>query len=49
METTALLGTPARCVHVGDREADIYELFCAANDVGTHFVIRSAYPRLVED
>ena len=48
-ETTALLGEPGRCVHVGDREADIYELFCAAHDVGTHFVIRSAYPRLAED
>ena len=49
VETTALLGEPGRCVHVGDREADIYELFCAAHDVGTHFVIRSAYPRLAED
>ena len=47
--TTALLGEPARCVHIGDRAADIYELFCAAHDVGTHFVIRSAYPRLAED
>jgi hypothetical protein len=47
--TTALLGDSGRCVHIGDREADIYELFCAANDVGAHFVIRSAYPRLVED
>jgi hypothetical protein len=49
VETTALLGAPARCVHIGDREADIYELFCAAHDVGAHFVIRSAYPRLAED
>ena len=49
VETTALLGDPGRCVHIGDRGADIYELFCAANDVGAHFVIRSAYPRLAED
>jgi hypothetical protein len=47
--TTALLGESGRCVHIGDREADIYELFCAANDVGARFVIRSAYPRLIED
>jgi hypothetical protein len=47
--TAALLGESERCVHIGDREADIYEMFCAANDVGAHFVIRSAYPRLVED
>lgn len=46
--TAALLGESERCVHIGDREADIYELFCAANDAGAHFVIRSAYPRLVE-
>lgn len=49
VETTALLGEADRYVHIGDREADIYELFCAANDVGAHFVIRSAYPRLVDD
>lgn len=42
--TTALLGEAGRCVHVGDRKADIYELFCTAHDVGAHFVIRSAYP-----
>lgn len=49
VETAGRLGEPARYVHIGDREADIYELFCAANDVGTHFVIRSAYPRLAAD
>ena len=49
IETTALLGDPGRCVHIGDRGADIYEMFCAANDVGAHFVIRSAYARLAED
>src|SRR3954452_4868143 len=26
-QSTALLGEPPRCVHVGDRESDIYELF----------------------
>ena len=44
--TTALLGESGRCVHIGDRETDIYEPVCAANDVGAHFVIRSAYRRL---
>ena len=29
-QATALLGDPARLVHVGDRENDIYEFFCAA-------------------
>lgn len=49
IETTALLSEPGRYVHIGNRAADIYELFCAANDVGAHFVIRGAYPRLVDD
>lgn len=26
-QSTALLGDPGRCVHIGDRESDIYELF----------------------
>ena len=30
-QSTALLDCPQRCIHVGDRESDIYELFCAAN------------------
>jgi transposase-like protein len=42
----ALLGAPARCVHIGDRESDIYELFCTAQELGTHFVIRSCVDRL---
>ncbi len=42
---SALLGEPARCVHVADRESDIYELFCAARDAGTHFLFRSCANR----
>lgn len=38
------LGEPGRCVNVGDREADTYELSCTGNDVGTYFVICRAYP-----
>lgn len=40
-EATARIGQPARCVHIGDRESDIYELFCAASEGGSHFVIRT--------
>jgi hypothetical protein len=40
------LGDPSRCVHVGDREADIYELFCAARGAGTHFLVRTCVDRL---
>ena len=48
-QSTERLGDPGRCVHVGDRESDIYELFCAARDAGTHFVIRTCVDRLAGD
>ncbi len=44
--STDLLGNPARCVHIGDRESDIFELFCAAEDAGTHFLVRTCVDRL---
>lgn len=48
-QSTELLGDRGRCVHVGDRESDIYELFCAAREAGTHFVIRTCVDRLAGD
>lgn len=48
-ESTALLGTAERCIHIGDRESDIYELFCAAREIGTHFVLRTCVDRLAGD
>lgn len=48
-QATKLLGEPSRCVHVGDRESDIYELFCLARELGTHFVVRSCVDRLAGD
>ena len=47
-QSTELLGEPARCVHVGDRESDIYELFCAAREARTHFLVRTCVDRLAE-
>ena len=47
--STELTGTPERCVHVGDRESDIYELYCLAQDLGTNFLVRSCVDRLAED
>mgnify|MGYP002026946750 FL=1 len=44
--STELAGSPERCVHIGDRESDIFELFCLAQDLGTHFLIRSCVDRL---
>jgi len=44
-----LLGAPERCVHIADREGDIYELFCEAHEANTHFVIRTCVDRLAGD
>jgi hypothetical protein len=48
-QSTELLGHAGRCVHIGDRESDIYELFCAAREAGTHFLIRTCVDRLAGD
>jgi hypothetical protein len=45
-ESMDLLGDPGRCIHVADRESDIYELFCLARNLGTHFVVRTCLGRL---
>lgn len=44
-QATTRLGEAARCVHVGDREADIFELFRAAHDAETHFLVRTCVDR----
>lgn len=38
-----------RCVHVGDRESDIYELFCTAHELGTHSLVRTCVNQLADD
>ena len=48
-QSTALLGDPGRCVHIGDRESDIYELFCTAREADTHFLVRTCVDRLAGD
>ena len=48
-QSTHLLAQPERCVHVGDRESDIYELFCTARECGTHFLVRTCVDRLAGD
>jgi hypothetical protein len=44
-----VFGDPNRCVHIGDRESDIYELFCQAYDMGTPFLVRTCVDRLAGD
>jgi hypothetical protein len=48
-QSTVLLHDPARCIHIGDRESDIYELFCAAQEAGTHFLVRTCVDRMAGD
>jgi hypothetical protein len=48
-QSTRLFHDPSRCVHVGDRESDIYELFCIAHEMGTHFLVRTCVDRLAGD
>src|SRR4029077_334493 len=48
-QSTATLGNPGRRVHIGDRESDIYELFCTAKEIGTHFLVRTCVDRLAGD
>ena len=48
-QSIELLNKPSRCVHIGDRESDIYELFCTAKEVGTHFLVRTCVNRLAGD
>jgi hypothetical protein len=48
-QATDLLQRPADCVHVGDREGDIFELFCTAEELGTKFLVRTCVDRLAKD
>jgi hypothetical protein len=48
-QATALLGDPARLVHLGDRENDIHEFFRAAQAAGTHVLVRTCVDRLAGD
>ena len=48
-QSSALVTDPARCIHIGDRESDIYELFVTAQELGTHFLVRSCVDRRADD
>ena len=47
--STHLLAEPERCVHIADREGDIYELFTEMREIGTHFLIRFHVERMAGD
>lgn len=46
LEQSTELVNPDRCIHIGDRESDIYELFCLAEEKSTHFLVRTCVDRL---
>lgn len=46
-QSTELFQDPTRCVHIGDRESDIYELFALAKDCNTSFITRFCQDRLI--
>lgn len=48
-QSTTLLNDPGRCVHIGDRKSDIYELFGLAQEMDTHFLVRTCVERLAGD
>lgn len=48
-QSTALTRNPANCVHIGDRESDIFELFSLADELGTKFLVRTCVDRLAKE
>jgi len=46
LQQSTQLVNPDRCIHIGDRESDIYELFCLAEEENTHFLVRTCVDRL---
>jgi hypothetical protein len=46
LKQSTQLVNPDRCVHIGDRESDIYELFALAADERTHFLVRTCVDRV---
>ena len=47
--STALVDDPGRCIHIGDRENDIYEFYCKAEEIGTQFIVRLCNDRCAGD
>ncbi len=45
-KSTKLFSDHDRCIHIGDRENDIYEFFCLTKKLGTHFLVRTCVDRL---
>jgi hypothetical protein len=48
-ESTELRDSQEAVSSIGDRESDIYELFCTAEATGTHFLVRTCVDRLAGD
>jgi hypothetical protein len=46
LQQATQLINPDRCIHIGDRESDIYELFCLAQEEHTSFLVRTCVDRV---
>ena len=46
LKQSTQLAARERWVHIGDRESDIYELFCLAMEEETHFLVRTCVDRV---
>jgi len=46
--SSGLLGQPGHIVHVADQESDIFDLFGVAQQLGTHFLVRTRADRLAD-
>jgi hypothetical protein len=48
-QATGGLTQPGQCIHIADREGDIYELFALVRELGAKFVVRTCVDRLAQD
>ncbi|MDD2710799.1 MAG: hypothetical protein PHV34_22690 [Verrucomicrobiae bacterium] len=48
-QSTEHFQQPKKCVHIADREADIFELFSAARAAGTKFLVRTCVDRCITE
>ncbi len=45
----AITENPTKLIHIGDREADVYELFSECDSANSYFLIRSCVNRLADE
>jgi hypothetical protein len=46
LQQSTQLASPDRCIHIGHRQSDVYELFCLPKEEETHFLVRRCVDRV---